>query len=61
MPGYQIFVVRKIREKTKKWKNVAFLDLMERENTFNRVNREVMWQVLEIFGAVVRVLARIKD
>ena len=57
----QTFVVRQICEKyVKKDKDVyfAFLDL---EKAYDRVDREAMWKVLELYGVGGRLLSAVKS
>ena len=57
----QTFVVRQICEKyVKKGKDVyfAFLDL---EKAYDRVDREAMWKVLELYGVEGRLLSAVKS
>ena len=57
----QTFVVRQICEKyVKKGKDVyfAFLNL---EKAYDRVDREAMWKVLELYGVEGRLLSAVKS
>ena len=41
-------------------KKLAFLSFMEQENVFDRVKRETVWQLLEIYQVGGKVLADMK-
>ena len=58
----QIFIQKQIGEKVQEIKcriHVDFMDFLE--NTYDRVNKEVVWQVLRMYNVASKLLNGIKN
>ena len=57
----QIFVLRQVFEKMKEKKRKVYVAFMDLEKAYDRVDRDAMWQVMEIYGIGGKVLKGIKS
>ena len=57
----QIFTLKQIGEKEGEKKCRVYVDFMDLEKTYDRVNREALWQVLRMYNVGGELLNGIKS
>ena len=61
--GYvnQIFTLKKIGEKARERKRRVYMGFLDLEKAYDRVNRDVLWQVLRMYEVGGKLLSGIKS
>ena len=59
--GDQIFTLKQIGEKAQEKKCSVFVDFIDLEKAYDRVNREALWQVLRMYDGIGKLLSGIKS